>query len=130
MVVQHRLVACRVGKFCFREACAHGGRREVMESMLVDLRSRCEMQGQPVKLQRALFRSKPACMLTFAILERRKLRTMYLYRSSSVCMTISAKLVFGSMSPVISSTFSICALMRSFMRSKMPSAGHLCDQMH
>lgn len=67
-------------------------------------------------------------MLTFAILERRKLRTMYLYRSSSVCITMRAKLVFGSMSPVISSTFSICALMRSFMRSKRPSAGHLSDR--
>lgn len=69
-------------------------------------------------------------MLTFAILERRKLRTMYLYLSSSVCMTMSAKLVFGSMSPVISSTFSICALMRSVMRSNMPSAGHLINRMH
>jgi hypothetical protein len=44
-------------------------------------------------------------------------------------MTMSAKLVFGSMSPVISSTVSICALMRSFMRSNMPSAGHLNNQM-
>lgn len=67
-------------------------------------------------------------MLTFAILERRKLRTTYLYRSSSVCITMSAKLVLGSISPVISSTFSICALMRSFIRSRIPSSGHLCDQ--
>jgi hypothetical protein len=36
-----------------------------------------------------------------------------------------AKLVFGSMSPVISSTFSICCLMRSLTRSKRPSAGQL-----
>lgn len=35
------------------------------------------------------------------------------------------KFVFASMSPVISSTFSICLLMRSFTRSMRPSAGHL-----
>lgn len=40
-------------------------------------------------------------------------------------MTMRAKLVFGSMSPVISSTLSICCLMRSLTRSKRPSAGQL-----
>lgn len=63
---------------------------------------------------------------TLAIRARNKPRTRYFQRSSSVCMTIKAKFVFGSISPVISSTRSICLLMRSLTRSMRPSAGHLC----
>lgn len=63
--------------------------------------------------------------LTFAIRDRKKLLTRNLYRSSSVWITMRAKLVFGSMSPVISSTFSIWDLMRALTRSNKPSLGHL-----
>jgi hypothetical protein len=56
---------------------------------------------------------------------RRKLRTRYFHRSSSVWMTMRPKLVFGSISPVISSTFSICFLMRSLTLSIKPSCGQL-----
>lgn len=49
----------------------------------------------------------PEC--TFFILARRKLLTRNLKRSSSVCIIISLKLVFGSMFPVWSSTSSICS---------------------
>jgi hypothetical protein len=44
---------------------------------------------------------------TFFILALRKLRTKNLNRSSSVCMMMSLKFVFGSMLPVWSSTSSI-----------------------
>jgi hypothetical protein len=44
---------------------------------------------------------------TFFILARRKLLTRNLNLSSSVCMIINVKLVFGSMLPVWSSTSSI-----------------------
>jgi len=66
---------------------------------------------------------------TFAILALKKLRIRYLNRSSSVCMTIRAKFVFGSMSPVISSTLSICALIRALTRSKKPSFGQLTQML-
>lgn len=41
-----------------------------------------------------------------------------------------AKLVLGSMSPVMSSTFSIWRLIRSLTRSNMPSEGHLLSRRH
>lgn len=49
-------------------------------------------------------------LLTLFILALKKLLTRNLNRSSSVCMMINLKFVFGSMLPVWSSTSSICLL--------------------
>jgi len=50
-------------------------------------------------------------------------------RSTSVCMIMRLKFVFGSMSPVMVSTSSICFLIRFVARSMRPSVGHLESQL-
>ena len=55
---------------------------------------------------------------------------MNLYLSNSVCITMRAKLVFGSMSPVISSIFAIWDFILVDILSKTLSAGHLPQRNH
>ena len=78
-----------------------------VERVLVNLKS--HRQHSTFNLQ---CDATPAHLLllerTFFNLALKKLLTRNLNRSSSVCTTMSLKLVFGSMLPVCSSTSSIC----------------------
>lgn len=67
------------------------------------------------------------CCSTFFILARRKLLTRNLNLSSSVCIMINLKFVFGSMFPVWSSTNSI--FLQNQLESESRMARHTCCRM-